>query len=273
MRSKNLLLLFVFLCFAGATAAQQDTLPPDFVVKGKAIGISAPELIDQMMVVMPGFESGVKKMVSEQTVKPFMMPPRSAKGKSASTTYTLATCLEYYTNFESNYKLNLSPDFVKLNLANKTRVDIKNALRYLVTNGTVSADVVPFESKALPKEANKAKRYLIDNYLLVFTAQHRNSQKIFQIQKALMKGNPVIVELAVPSDFHQVKDTRFYSLSENLTDEVLPFLVVSYDLQLEAFEVMSAWGREWGYNGFLWVDFDDLATMAQNGYVMVPVKN
>ena len=253
-------------------AAQQDTLPPDFIVKGKAIGISAPELIDQLMVVMPGFETGVKKMVSEQSVKPFIMPPRSAKGKAASTTYTLATCMEYYTNFESNYKLNLSPDFVKLNLLNKTGVDIKGALRYLVTNGTVSADVVPFDSKALPKEVSKAPRYFIDNYLQVFSPAHRTSQKIFQIQKALMKGNPVIVELSIPAGFEQVKDTRYFSLTENLTDQILPFLVVSYDLQLEAFEVMSAWGHQWGYNGYLWIDFKDLATMAQNGYVMVPVK-
>ncbi|MAT54173.1 MAG: hypothetical protein CMN32_06795 [Saprospirales bacterium] len=272
MYSKNLPLLFFCMLFAGAMQAQQDTLPSDFVIKGKAIGISAPELIDQMMAVMPGFETGAKKMVSEQTVKPFIMPPRSAKGKAASTTYTLATCMEFYTNFESNYKLNLSPDFVKLNLQKKTGVNIKDALRYLVTDGTVSADVVPFESNTLPKDVSKSRRYLIDNYLQVFSQQHRTSQKIFQIQKALMKGNPVIVELKIPADFEQVKDTRFYSLTEDLTDEVLPFLVVSYDLQLEAFEVMSAWGREWGYNGYLWIDFDDLATMAQNGYVMVPVR-
>lgn len=273
MRSKNLLFLLFHLCLAGSLAGQEDTLPPEFIVKGKAIGISAPELIDQMMVVMPGFEGSAKSMVSEQSVKPFMMPPRSAKGKAASTAYTLATCLEYYTNFESNYKLNLSPDFLKLNLMNQSGLDIKNVLRYLVTDGTVSADVVPFDSKALPKELSKAKRYLIDNYLVVFSAEHRSGQKIFQIQKALMKGNPVIVELAIPANFEQVRDTRFYSLTEELTDVVLPFLVVGYDLQLEAFEVMSAWGREWGYNGYLWIDFDDLATMAQNGYVMVPLND
>lgn len=272
MSSKNLPLIFFCLLLAGATQAQQDTLPPDFVVKGKAIGISAPELIDQMMAVMPGFETGVKKMVSEQTVKPFIMPPRSTKGKAASTTYTLATCLEFYTNFESNYKLNLSPDFVKLNLMNKSGVDIKGALRYLVTDGTVSADVLPFDSKVLPKNINSAKRYILDNYLQVFNSQAHSSQKIFQVQKALMKGNPVIVELAIPSDFEQVKDTRYFSLTEDLTDEVLPFLVVGYDLQLESFEVMSSWGREWGYNGYLWIDFDDLAAMARNGYVMVPVR-
>lgn len=261
-------LLLTFMAFNAQ--AQVDTLPADFVVKGKAIGISAPELIDQMMVVMPGFDPSARDFVSEQTVKPYMMPPRHARGKAASTTYTLATCLEFYTNYESNYKLNLSPDFVKLQLQRNGPLDIRNALRFLVTDGTVRADVVPFDATTLPPGSDNADRYLIDNYLQIFSPQHRNSQKIFQVQKAILKGNPVIVEMKVPSDFRSLTNTRFYAFDGNATDEVLPFIVVSYNIQLEAFEILSAWGREWGHNGYLWVDFDDFATLAQYGYVMVP---
>lgn len=255
-----------------AVIAQNDTLPAaDFTIKGVAIGISSPEMIEQMMVTMPGFDNNAKTLVNEQSVKPYIMPPRRMGERGSLMSYTLAACLEFYTNFEKNYKVNLSPDFVSLSLAKEGTSDIKNALRFLVTDGTVSADIMPYDSPTIPRSVFATDKYKIINYLQIFRESHRDRQKVFETQKALMRGNPVVVELKVPKNFEKVKDTRFWTaIGQEGERETLPFLIVSYNLDLEAFEVLSAWGREWGANGYLWIDFDDFSEIAQNGYVMAP---
>jgi hypothetical protein len=281
-KNKNSFVMYIRLTFACLlsfffikTTAQTDTLPADFTVKGVAIGISAPELIDQMMVVMPGLGSNAKAMMNQQSVKSYLMPPRQVGQRCTVTSYLLSACMEFYSNFRKNYKVNLSPDFVALSTAREGIPDLKNSLRFLVTDGTVSADIMPYDSPSIPRSAGATDKYKITNYLQIFREAHRDNQKVFETQKALMRGNPVIVEMSVPAGFDKISKTRFWSAtgtgsSENVT---LPFLVVSYNLELESFEVLSAWGPEWGSDGYLWIDFDDFGEIAQNGYVMVPAGN
>ncbi len=271
MRNRFLLSSLVLLFFLLKVNAQTDTIAPDFTIKGAAIGISAPEMIDQMMVTMPGIGSNAKAMMSEQSIKTYLMPPRKVGQRGTITSYILSACMEYYTNFRKNYKVNLSPDYVALNLVKEGNPDIKNGLRFLVTDGTVSADVMPYDSPKIPGSTNATERFKITNYLQIFKETHRENQKVFEVQKALMRGNPVIVEMNVPRSFEEVTNTRFWSAIGNNSERiVLPFMVVGYNLELEAFEVLSSWGTDWGSNGYLWIDFDDFGEIAQNGYVLVP---
>ncbi len=263
----GLLLFFFFV----KTTAQTDTIPPDFTIKGAAIGISSPEMIDQMMVTMPGLGSNAKAMMNEQSIKTYLMPPRKVGERGTITTYILSACMEFYTNFSKNYKVNLSPDFLALNLVKEGKPDIKNGLRFLVTDGTVSADVMPYDSPNIPRNATTTDKFRIANYLQIFKETHREPQKVFEVQKALMRGNPVIVEMNVPRSFENVNNTRFWSAIGSTAERItLPFMVVGYNLELEAFEVLSSWGTEWGSNGYLWIDFDDFGEIAQNGFVLVP---
>jgi hypothetical protein len=242
---------------------------PHFNVKGVAIGISAPELIDLMMVTMPGLGSDAKTFVNIQSVKTYMMPPRKA-GTTVGTSYTLASCLEFYSNFEKNYKANLSPDFINISLVKEPNSGIRNALKFLVTDGTISADLVPYGSIEMAKKFPDAVKFRLSNYLHIFNPLTREKSKVFEVQKALMRGNPVIVEVQVPESFDKIRNTKFWTSAGEPSAKTFSFLVVSYNLDLEAFEIQGSWGREWGSDGYLWVDFVDFGKMAQNGYVMVP---
>lgn len=272
MQIRLLLSSFLFLVFFVKIDGQTDTIPAaDFTIKGAAIGVSAPEMIDQLMVTMPGLGSNAKAMMSEQSIKTYLMPPRKVGERGTITSYILSAAMEFYTNFRKNYKVNLSPDYVALNLVKEGKPDIKNSLRFLVTDGTVTADAVPYDSPKIPSSASNSDRFRISNYLQIFKETHREPQKVFEVQKALMRGNPVIVEMNVPRAFEKVTNTRFWTAIGNQDDRLtLPFMVVGYNLELEAFEVLSSWGTEWGSNGYLWVDFDDFGELAQNGYVLVP---
>ncbi len=268
MTSRLPLIVLLHLFFLSNIFGQEPE--PDFTIKGMAIGISSPELIDQMMAIMPGIGSNAKSMMNEQSVKPYIMPPRRVGERGTITSYTLATCLEFYHNYGKNYKVNLSPDFLAQKLYLEKHSNMKNALRLLVTDGTVSADVMPYDAYEMPVKLTSDDLFRISNYLQIFNHDKRGTMKVFEVQKALMRGNPVIVELSVPVDFRKLKDTRFYTSLNDSKDRTYSFVVVGYNLELEAFEVMGCWGSGWASDGYLWIGFDDFGEMATNGYVMVP---
>lgn len=272
MRAIPIRLLFLsFFLAPQFLAAQVDTIPtPYSVPKGAldALGIEQADMIDRLMVVMPGLGSSSQDILNEQSVKPYLMPPRTREHSGSANCYALAACLEFYANFENNYKVNLSPDYIFLNL---DKDDIVSALVFLIQQGTVNAAIVPYESRLIPSGVRNTSRFPIQNYLHLYRKETHKQQKIFETRKALMRGNPVLVQLRVPSDFASLRKTKIWDSAGARLDVVYPFLVTSYLEQNESFEVMSTWGPEWGNNGYLWIQYEDFARMAENGFVLVPM--
>ena len=79
-------------------------------------GVTDEQLINQMMIALPNVSGNSRNLLNQQSVKANMMPVRSAKRNAEELSYIMATCLEYYYNLGKNYKLNLSPDYIRLNL-------------------------------------------------------------------------------------------------------------------------------------------------------------
>ena len=86
-----------------------------------------------------------------------------------------------------------------------------------------------------------------------------------------MRGNPVVVEMQVTNDFKNLKQTRFWQASSgDTTPAGTQFLVVvGYDEERKAVELLNSWGREWGNGGYVWMSYDDFGTLATNGYVLI----
>ncbi len=266
-------LTFPLLFAAGLLSAQNDTLPyVDLNPKGMELGIRQMELIDQLMLTMPGLGSNAREMLTEQSVKPFLMPPRSLGRLGTPESYALAACLEFYLNFENNYKVNLSPDFIRLQQNAEGVGGLEGALHLLAERGTVSAAAMPYDSPSIPPAVFATETYRVANYLHLFLPEMKPRQKIFHTRKALMRGNPVLVELAVPDDFEKLQDTRFWTPAQIHPTHTLTLLVVGYDQELEAFELRGFFGPHWGHHGYLWVDYDDFGRLARNAYVLLPLQ-
>lgn len=249
--------------------AQNDTLPTT-EKHGITIGVESAELIDQLMIVMPGVGHDSREMLEEQSVKTYMMPPRLTSQDGNPATYALATCLEYYVNFDRNYKVNLSPDYIDLSL---TERQLREAFSFLVTNGTVSAAIMPYGSSSISPSVNATPKYQIENFLLIYREEVRERQKIYQTRKALMRGNPVLIEMDVPSDFATLAGMASWENASRAGKGSTEFLVVvGYDENREAFEVMGTYGSGWGRNGYLWIPYDDFGKRVNMGYVIVPDK-
>jgi hypothetical protein len=248
--------------------AQKPDVPTTYTAKGK-FGISDAASFDKYMKTIEGIGTSAKDALAEQSLKSYMMPPRRSVNGAPSATYALASCLEFYINLNNNYKDNLSPDFIKLSLPNTATVE--DNLSFLASTGTVSAAILPFESPNLTPSVYSSVKYKIQNYLKLFQSTTRAQQKVYDIKKALMRGNPVVVELQITAEFKTLKQTRFYDpkLGDKTVAGTQHLVVVGYDEERRAFELQNSWGREWGNGGYIWVTYDDLGTLATNGYVLI----
>ncbi len=261
MRSLLFSLFFVIPLFP---FAQTDSLPVGLTAKEVSLGVKDEALIDLFMPRMPGFGGSSEEMLREQSVKPFLLPVRSQEIYAAEFCQVLADALEFYLNYEQNYKQNLSPDFLLLNMSAPT---LRSALEVLAGEGTVDAAIMPYGARHLPTAIRAVARYKIVNFLELYHEGSRPVQKIFATRKSLMRGNPVVVLL-------RVEQGILPDLPPAAQREVLhPFLVVGFDQQRQAFELRSAFGTAWGRFGYAWIDYKAFSKAAVEGYVIVPPSN
>jgi C1A family cysteine protease len=222
---------------------------------------------DQYMKVVEGIGSS-RDMIAEQSLKAYMMPPRKAGGSGNSATYALASALEFYVNLNNNYKDNLSPDYIRLSQPTAT---VEQNLEFLGATGTVSAAIFPFDSPNLTPSVYSAMKYRIKQYLQLFSSATKPQQKMFDIRKAITRGNPVVVEMQITQEFKTLKQSRFWQPTSDKTPIGTHFVVVvGYDEDKRAVEILNSWGREWGNNGYVWVSYDDFGAFASNGFVLIP---
>lgn len=269
MRSPLILLLFsVVISFS--LSAQNPRMKS---AAGMALGISAPEQIESFMYVVPGVGSSARDLLEQQSLKPYIMPVRKTGFRGTDLAYAAASCLEYYVNLGRNYKINLSPDFITLNLAGSGKSgNAEEILAFLAEQGTVNAAIVPYDAGELTGAVFSTPKYDVVNYLHIFTSLTRDRQRIFEAKKALMKGNPVLVEIGTDGALQDQVGTRYLkSVRPGTTKSSL--LVVGYDENAEAFELMSTWGSAWGHNGYIYMKYEDFGKLAVNGYVLIPEEN
>lgn len=270
MNFRPVFFLLVIFCFSYAANGQNPG-----IAKGLAaqqFGITDQLMIDQFMPVVPGVGTTALDILREQNIKSYLMPTRRSEQSNAEWSYALATCLEYYINLNKNYKLNLSPDYIQLNLATRQSAGtLEDAFRLLAEDGTVNAAILPYGASALTSAVYATPRYRIVNYLHVFRDVTKERQRVFELRKALMRGNPVLVEVQADASLREARGQSTWLPGGGPATLTAPLLVVGFDETREAFEVTSgSWGGDWGRGGYLWISYADLGKIAINGYVLIP---
>ncbi|MEZ4987487.1 MAG: C1 family peptidase [Saprospiraceae bacterium] len=95
-------------------------------------------------------------------------------------------------------------------------------------------------------------------------------EKVFEIRKAIMRGNPVLVEFWADPSFVNTDAVPLWEPTRSDNKVLYALLITAYDETRQAFEVMGSWGSTWANNGYLWVSYQDMANAAAHGYVMIP---
>ncbi len=259
------LLLVTFLCTCVraqqpyGTAKSAETLQ----------GLSDLTAIDQQMFYIPGIGSPAREDLLRQNIKNYMMPIRQVPQTGMEWAYALADCLEYYVNLNSNFKDNLSPDYIVMSLSNAgQRPNLVDGFGLLINSGTVSAAIVPYNSSTIPNSVYSVARFGITNFGYLFREETRGRNRIFEVRKALSRGNPVLVELATDASFIRLT-TNDYAPTAPATETHF-LTVIGYNGEDETFELRSSLGRAWGNGGYVTMTYDDFGNLAKTGYVLIP---
>lgn len=265
-------LLFIWASFYFLPAKAQVTDRPKGNVEAN-FGITDANLIDRLMWVVPGIGGSSLETLTEQTIKPYLLPVRRMEGGASEMAYALASCLEYYVNLDKNYKINLSPDYISILVEQQGKTGgLPEAFRFLAEEGTVDAAILPFGSRLLSPAVHATPRYRISNYLQLYMDITKPAQRVYDTRKALLRGNPVLVDMRTDPSILSLQGGSEW-LPQGPAEEVHTFLVVGYNENKRAFEIRSSWGSAWGKGGYIWVPYDQFGKLAINGYVMVPPGN
>ena len=260
-------LLGIQLLFGQTDSTQ---IPKGSEIDMSQIAISDAELIDALMPVMPGVGTKSRNLLDEKSIKPYMMPPRKIGEKGLLYAYTLSTILEYYVNFDNNFKDNLSPDYISLSTPKK---NLDEGLKFLATNGTVSAAIMPYDATSISTAVYATNKYKIRQFLRVFDKGNNKNEKIFETRKALMRGNPLLIKIGVDDRFVNIKNIKYWHKVIKKPTVEVTMIVVGYNHDLEAFELMGNWGSGWADNGYIFMDYEDYGKLAIDGIVIVPDRN
>ena len=259
---------FVFL--AGILTAHAQVKDPEMELELQGLRIESIDLIDQLMLTVEGVGTSSRALLEQQSIKAQMMPVRKATRPGMEMSYMLASALEFYVNLDKNYKLNLSPDFILLNLGQSGKeMTLEEAFLFLSEQGTISASVLPYDASNITNACYNTPRYRIDKYLWLFREVTVDRQKIYEVRKALTRGNPVLVQLAADDSARSVPFGEELHLSGS-GEKLIPFLVVGFQEEEKLFEVMSCWGSSWANSGYAWISYADFGKAARNGFVLVP---
>jgi len=257
----------LFACWLAALALSAQVKDPELDVQ--ALRIEQADLIDQLMLTVEGIGSNSRALLEQQSIKAHMMPVRKIDQAGTELSYLIASCLEYYVNLDKNYKLNLSPDFMALNLSQSGKpIDMEGAFRFLSEEGTISASVLPYGAHAITTACYNTPRYRIEKYLWLFREVTMGRQKVYETRKALTRGNPVLIELAADPSIRNVGYGK--TIQVNPKGASYPLVVVGFSEEMKAFEVMSCWGSRWANSGYGWVSYNDFGKAVKNGFVLVP---
>lgn len=160
------------------------------------------------------------------------------------------------------------------------RVDnfVPHLRNILTQTGNVKAalyDKKQADCKTQPTEnwQNKAAANRIDGLYLLFNKKSSSrSSSAAEIEArtkgSLSKGRPVMAVLMVDDAFRQLK-TDTWRPNNAGRAELQPVVVIGYDDNRQAFEVLNSMGAAWGSRGYAWLRYADFCEWSQLGLQML----
>ncbi len=117
----------------------------------------------------------------------------------------------------------------------------------------------------------KAKKHKIKRFEALFRSNASSEVKKNKTKLSLIQNKPVIAGFELLNGFQQLRATDEFWYPE-IGDQGLfgghAMVVVGFDDEKQAFEIMNSWGSGWGNKGFIWVPYDDYARYCRHAYQM-----
>ena len=201
------------------------------------------------------------------------MPPVGNQGiQQSCVAWAVAYALtSYQEKQELGQQYLFSPSFIynQINNGMNAPTYVTDALNVLSDQGVCELTEMPYnENDWLTKPSatakEDAKKFRIDFWRQV------NIQDTKEVKAQLAAGYPVIIGADVTKEFIDegyAKKADFIWKDAGTSAGGHCMLLVGYNDQKNAFRVMNSWGKDWGDNGFTWIDYKFFPTVIKYGFV------
>jgi len=140
----------------------------------------------------------------------------------------------------------------------------------------------PSTCETIPNATHKelAKKNRLATYQRLFDySSSSDVNKIYPIQAALSNNLPVVAGFHLDASFFKTikPGTTFWNpekldYSGDYQHSYHAMVVVGYDNNRNAFEIMNSWGEGWANNGFIWISYDVFKKVCECAYVLTPIN-
>ena len=134
---------------------------------------------------------------------------------------------------------------------------ISDALDLILNTGIVTWEEMPYNANDCGTEPTVNQNILaMPNKINSFS--YLDGEVLFEQTKAFLLDNkPVVIAISIDNDFFGVFEGNGDAVYRNFgkVDGAHAMLVVGYDNTKTAFKVVNSWGRNWGNDGFVWIDY------------------
>ena len=198
----------------------------------------------------------------------FLLPPVGSQGFQGScvawaTGYYLKSFqenLEDSKNGQTIINNQMSPAFVY----NQIKVgscaegsSIPSAFELISNTGIVTWQEMPYNQNECNTQPTENQNNLAQiNRIESFASL--NGDALFDQAKAfLLNSQPLVIAISIDRQFFGKIDLNGDAVYRDFdkVDGAHAMLVVGYDDSKNAFKVVNSWGRNWGNNGFVWIDY------------------
>lgn len=201
------------------------------------------------------------------------MPPVGNQGiQQSCVAWSIAYALKsYQEKVELGQQFLFSPSYIynQINNGMNAPTYVTDGLNLLSDQGVCPYDDMPYNENdwtTKPSETNKqsAKKFRIDFWRRV------NVLDTKEVKAQLAAGYPVIIGADVSKEF--INDGYNKKADYVWKEKGTPagghcMLLVGYNDQKNAFKVMNSWGKDWGDNGFGWIDYTFFSEGVRYGFV------
>lgn len=147
---------------------------------------------------------------------------------------------------------------------------LSSGLKLLMNVGDCPASDFPNSTpcKTVPSKAHKQKAasYTIKRYERVFSQADNPNDKIDAVRYVLHKNQPVLLGIKVPDNFQNAATDN---LDWSKVESRHAVVVVGYHDLEQTFLILNSYGPDWGDDGFIQVNYDDLGRAMVYGYRLV----
>lgn len=167
--------------------------------------------------------------------------------------FTAVNLLEASYRLQKHGQIDLSEQFLINCVASGCSGGFSGkALHFAQKNGLPLENSVPFYGKEKSCDLNKSGKYYTASFGWVSPRRYTKTS-VWAIKKALCKYGPIASSIHATRTFLAYKSGIFDEQNRQEPNHAL--MIIGWDNRKKAFLVQNSWGRDWGENGYGWVQY------------------